>query len=695
MARLLDEKESRGELSAAGPDPPVPAFVNALPPLIRYRALVYIGRRNRSRGHLETARMAFQRAAQLFPGRKEAHELLDEVRERLGGTVVVRGSSDPLLPLRRGDFDAKPSRPVRGAMTGNLWEIEKRLGEGSMGVVFRVRNLAVNGRDAFALKTYRAVRAWDETVTRRFQKEALTWIRLGRHPNIVQAFWVEKLEGALCIVMEYVPGKSLKEAIKQGPIPPRRALPLALNLCDGLRYARDALGVVHLDVKPENCLIGADGGLKLADFGISTIQRNFVMAGSGSAEHSAGRDFVGGTEVYQAPEQCNPMIELDERADIHAFGITFGEMLAGELLDRDRIAQGVACGRLAGPLWELVRHSVEPDREHRPRNLDELRRGLEACYADLFRTGAPSPPTAPEPTCDEYMDRAAAFVSLGEYALAIESHKLALQTRRDDPALWAGLSAAQLKAGDYSAAIETADRGIVVGRKTSSLLNNKGQALAAAGRPTEALGCFEDALSFDPANPVILCNRAEVLWNLNACEKALGACEAALAADPRSVRALVIKANILLESQHVSEAYEELQNAARIDPHDSDVLFGLSCVLDRLERPSESLGYLESALTVSQGNAAMLRHRGWLLLKLKRAKEAIGYLNEALAQDPCDVEALRAKCLALLADGKRAEAIDVIRTAARVDPSSLLVQQALQLATAPEPCRSNDKGVSP
>jgi tetratricopeptide (TPR) repeat protein len=680
MARRPDEKESCAEPPAAGTAPSVPAFVHALPLLIRYKVLVFIGCRCRSRGNLEAARMAFQRAAQLFPCRQEAQKLLDDVRQRLGGTIAVSGLSQPLLPLRRSDFDAKPSRSVRGAMTGNLWEIEERLGEGYMGVVFRVRNLAVTGRDTFALKTFHAVRSWDETITRRFQKEALTWIRLGRHPNIVQAFWVEKLEGALCIVMEYVPGKSLKEAIKQGPLPPRRALAFALNLCDALRYARDALHVIHLDVKPENCLIDADGALKLADFGISTTLRDLVTAEIGSAARSTGREFVGGTEGYQAPEQRNPMIELDERADIHAFGITLGEMLAGRLLNRDVIAQGVTCGRLVGPLWELVRHCVEADRERRPRNLDELRRRLEACYTDLYRSGAPPPPTAPEATPDECMDRGAAFIALGEYALAIEFCKRALQMRRDDPALWAGLSAAHCKASEYSAAIEAADQGIAVAQETSSLLNNKGQALAAAGRPADALRCFEDALGFDSRNPLILCNRAEVLWNLNARSQALEGCEAALAADPRFVRAYVMKANILLELLHVSGAYKELQNAARIDPHDSDVLFGLCCVLDKLGRPGEALGHIESSLARDRGNPAMLRRKGWVLLKLNRAEEAIRCLNEVLARDPCDVEALRGKGLALLADGRRAEAIDVIRTAARVDPSSSLVQQALQLA---------------
>lgn len=669
------------------PVAPLLAFLNALPPSIRYKALLYFGCRRESRGNLEAARTAFERAAQLFPDRQEAHEFLDKVRQKLQGTVVVPDACDPLLPLRRSDFDATPSRPVRGAMTGNLWKIEERLGAGSgnMGVVFRVRNLATDGRDIFALKTYKTVDAGDETITRRFHDEAMTWIRLGRHPNIVQAFWVERLEGALCIVMEYLPGKSLKEAIRIGPLPVRRALTLALNLCDALRYARDSLGVIHRDVKPDNCLIGAEGELKLSDFGISATLRNFTTAAGGSAELDVGHDFVGGSWTYEAPEQRNPMLKPDERIDIHAFGITLGEMLAGRLLNRDEIAAGVAGSRLNGPLWQLARHCTEVDRDRRPRNLDELRERLGACYTDLFKTAAPLPPATPKPTADEYKDRAAAFIALGAYALAIDFYKLALQSCCDDSALWAGLSAAQLKAADYSAAVEAADRGISIGQKTSSLLNNKGQALAMSGRAAEALDCFEEAINLDPRNPLILCNRAEVLWNLNDRSLALVVCEEALRVDPRFVRAFVMKANILLEEQRVHEAHLELQKAAGIDPHDSDVQFGLACVLDRLGRPNEAIGYLESALAGNGAHAAMLRHKGWLLLKLNRAEEAIGFMDKVLVRDPRDVEALRGKGLALLVQGKQAEAIDVIRTAAGVDPSNSLVQQALQLAEAQTP----------
>ncbi len=673
MTPLRDGEKGRDDAGREPPPRRLPAFLNVLPAPVRYKALVHIGRRSASRGHFETARMAFERAAQLFPGRAEARQLLDDVRRRLGGTEAVPISHGPLLPLRRNDLDAEPQQPVRGMLTGNVWKIEGRLGQGQMGVVFRARNLAVNSRDTFALKTYHGARAWEATVTRLFRREALTWMRLGRHPNIVQAFWLERLEGALCIVMEYVPGGSLRDAIKRGPLPPRRALSLALNLCDGLRYARDAGGVIHLDVKPANCLIAADGTLKLADFGISTVLR-------GLGELGLYRDFIGGTEGYQAPEQVDPTILLDERADIHAFGITLGEMLRGELLGRDRIADEVAHGRLAGPLWELVRHSVEADRERRPPNLDELRRGLESCCADLLKASAPPPPTAPQPSPEEYQDRAAAFISLGEYSLAIETYRLAIQKRSDDPALWAGLCAALSKSGDCAGAIEAADQGIGIRGKTSSLLNNKGQALAAAGRPGEALRCFDEVLGFDSANPVALCNRAEALWKLNDPTHALEACQVALASHPRFVRALVMKANILLDMQRVDEAYQELQHAALVDRLDPEVLLGLSTVLDRLGRLSEALGYVDDALAHNEANAALLLRKGWMLLKLNRGAEAIEYLDGSLALNSNDVEALRAKGLALVAFGKRDEAVAVIRTALRLDPGNPLLQQALFLA---------------
>jgi serine/threonine protein kinase len=624
------------------------------------------------------ARAAFERAVVLFPEQDEARRRLQEVRERLGGTVVLPGPESPLLPLRRAEFDAKPGRQVRGTMTGNVWEFQERLGEGNMGVVFRVKNAAAGKPEDLALKTYHAARAGEPHIVRRFHSEAINWIRLGRHPNIVQAFWAERLEGALCIVVEYVPGKSLRQEMRRGPLPSRVVLPYALELCDALLHARNTLGLIHRDVKPENCLITTGGALKLTDFGISTSLREILRAFNGPG--GAYQNERIGTPPYEAPEQGDPGVQLDERADIHAFGITLAEMIAGERLDRNRIAGQVPFVSVPASLWELARQCVHPDREQRPRYLDELRRKLEICYAELLKAEAPKPPSALDPTVEEYQDRGAAFVVLGEYYSAVESYERALQLRSGDPALWAGLSAAHLKAGDANAAITAAARGIAHCGETSSLLNNKGQALNHSGKHRDALAWFDKALGLDPRNPLILCNRAEALWKLDRRDEALKGCDSALQVDPRFVRVFVMRANILSDQNRINEAYEQLQKAAQVDPQDAEVLFGLSFVLDRMARRTEALAYAESALAQNRTSVAILRHKAWLLLKLSKFNDSIACFDLALVESPGDIEALRGKCLALLSVGKRTEALELIRTATAIAPDNPLIQHAFALA---------------
>jgi len=628
---------------------------------------------------MDAARQLLERAAILFPDRPEAQTYLEDVRRQLGRTKVDSVTAEPVLPLRPEQF--REGKEYRGITTGNIWRIDKRLGEGSMGVVFRVMNKAADTGTSYALKTFKTAEAWQDGFKRRFEREALIWVQLGHHPNIVRAFWVERLEGIPCIIMEYIATGTLKDTLhRQGALPPKRALALALNLCDGLYYAHEHLGIVHRDVKPSNCLIDADGTLKIADFGISTaIQSlNTGLGRTSTAHPNVTRN--AGTPIYEAPEQRDPTTVLDERADIHAFGITFAEILTGKLLDRNAILEGITRGRFAGSLWEVARQCVEPDRERRPRDFRELRQKLDTCYAKVFGRPAPPPPKHPEATPEEDQDRGATFIALGMHALAVQSFEHALGVRPEDPALWAGLSAAYLEARQYTDAISVADKGLALGRRTSSLLNNKGRALLAEGRLEEALVYFRDASDADPSNPMVLHNLSNALWKMRRHSEAMTACEAALNIAPRYVGALVLKANILFDQNRTEESQAVLVEAIRINPQDGEALFGLSWILDRLGKTSEAFTRLELALTVDPENSAMLRQKGWLLLKLDRPSEAIGILDTILDRDPIDIEALRGKCFALLAKGDREAALETIRLAARIDPDNSPVREALRLA---------------
>ncbi|MCP3980874.1 MAG: serine/threonine protein kinase, partial [bacterium] len=145
------------------------------------------------------------------------------------------------------------------------------------------------------------------------------------HPNLVSIHDYGQ-DGPLgWLVMEYVDGSSLRDLIHAGKLEPPEALALIPKICDALQYAHDR-GVVHRDVKPANILVGRDGVVKIADFGLAKL----IGVPAALVSLTGSREVLG-TFRYMAPEQLERPLEVDHRADIYSLGVVFYEMLTGEI----------------------------------------------------------------------------------------------------------------------------------------------------------------------------------------------------------------------------------------------------------------------------------------------------------------------------------------------------------------------------
>jgi serine/threonine protein kinase len=139
------------------------------------------------------------------------------------------------------------------------------------------------------------------------------------HPNVVRVFTTGKAFGRLYIAMEFVPGGHFEHHIRErGRIPETEALPLAIQVAEGLKGAQ-AAGLIHRDVKPGNILLDSEGNAKLVDFGLALV----TQGGKAKAEE------IWATPYYVPPEAIEGGVE-DFRADIYAFGATFYHALAGK-----------------------------------------------------------------------------------------------------------------------------------------------------------------------------------------------------------------------------------------------------------------------------------------------------------------------------------------------------------------------------
>jgi serine/threonine-protein kinase len=160
--------------------------------------------------------------------------------------------------------------------------------------------------------------AADPSFRKRFVREARTAAQL-THPNVVQVYDAGEVDGRPYIVMEYVEGETLADLLeRRGRLPAAEAVELALQVCAGLDHAH-AAGLVHRDIKPQNLLLGSDGTVKVADFGIARSAHGTRLTETGS---------VLGTAAYLAPEQVAGE-DVTAAADVYAVGVVIYQLLTG------------------------------------------------------------------------------------------------------------------------------------------------------------------------------------------------------------------------------------------------------------------------------------------------------------------------------------------------------------------------------
>ena len=204
-----------------------------------------------------------------------------------------------------------------GNTINNRYKILSLLGEGGMGEVYLAADQQT-GQQVAVKVLARQLSAQPESLER-FRREAETLRQLD-HPNIVKFVDAFDHEGQYVIVMEYVPGGSLHDLIRSGPLPVERTRQIALDLCDALIRAH-RLNIIHRDIKPENVLMTEDGAPKLADFGVARLSEGTRVTRTGTQV---------GTPFYMAPEAWEGKT-LDAQADVWSLGVMIYEMLAGQV----------------------------------------------------------------------------------------------------------------------------------------------------------------------------------------------------------------------------------------------------------------------------------------------------------------------------------------------------------------------------
>src|SRR5437868_10195325 len=287
------------------------------------------------------------------------------------------------------------------------YELERRLGQGGMGVVFKARHIYLKTAHAIKIILPDLV-GNDPNLVTRFRQEALAAAAI-RHQNIIAVTDFGVVRGTMpFLVMEFVQGKSLQDIMaEEGAMSPVRAFELMQPICAGIAAAHRQ-GIVHRDLKPLNVMICDDlptaEAVKILDFGLAKIKSGELL-GSFIAAQTTG---LMGSPFYMAPEQWSDE-PPDARADVYSLGVLLFQILCGEVPFKGSSIPAImkqhqtsdvpslASKGDEGPanIESVLRHALEKEPAHRTASADEFARELRAAMssasAELKRTGDRAP----------------------------------------------------------------------------------------------------------------------------------------------------------------------------------------------------------------------------------------------------------------------------------------------------------------
>jgi serine/threonine protein kinase len=474
----------------------------------------------------------------------------------------------------------------------------------------------------FALKTFQEKYLLDKEALKLFEREAYAWIQLKGHPYIINAYYVERFEERLFIVLEYFPPdprdsrgerNTLAHAIGHLTLP--EILKFSIQFCFGMEYAYSKGIDAHRDIKPDNIFVIPGQIVKITDFGLAKAfseiksKEDTILSEERtglSIFKTKGGKRVCGTLPYMAPEQFDGY--ADRRSDIYAFGIILYEAATGGKLpfmgktteEYERLHRYETVSQFFSPVFPVINRCLQKDPVKRYQDFVSVREELQNLLLSETGERVISPEVTDLREGWEWIIKAKSLCSLDRFDEAIVCLDKALEI---DPRCCNG-----------------------------EAIHNKGVALSKVGKSEEAIPCFDMAIEINPKESEYRVTKGAILARLGRFKEALECVEEAIKINPEP--------SIYELKQLILRKIKE-KNTVLLTPKESEAQKwhkkGIS--LANRGRYQQALSYYDKALEIDQTYSIAWYNKGFALSNLSRHQEAIACYDKALEVNPVFFEA--------------------------------------------------------
>jgi tetratricopeptide (TPR) repeat protein len=553
------------------------------------------------------------------------------------------------------------------------WQVHRVL-RGGMGIVYVVFDEAVG--TLYAAKTFQEeVYERSPQIAEHFTEEAHIWIELGRHENITQAFFVERIHGKPFLFLEYISGGDLSAWIGAGRLKDDllQVIRFAVQFCRGMAFANFRGIKVHRDIKPQNCLVTHDQVLKITDFGLAKVIQDAAVARAEAPRPNNPAELgvsqsgqAAGTCTHMPPEQFKDSKHVDVRADVYSFGVTLFQMAEGRLPFSGRTWQEFESAHTEQPpppltahratLGDLVSKCLAKNPSDRFKDFSELGQELENFYYEL--TGGSLPPAMSGAETSKIMAlscslKAISLANLGKHDEALACYDRALELDPNAGKIWCDKAELLSKTRRYTEALSCLERGLTLEPGNDVGLHTKAISLAGLGRLNDALSAIDNLLDTKPNEKAAWTNNGRYLRQLGRAEESLACYDRALALDPQYDEALINKGVALEFLGRREEAIQCYDRMLQLNPRNHVVWGNKAATLLGLDRLEESLTCANRAVELDPSYAKAWSNRGCTLGQMGRFQEALACFEQAQKLGHPDAPQLVAKAKADLENRTR------------------------------------------